>query len=989
MWIPRIKGIISVLAVVLTSIPALAQHGALIPSHKKSISVASGKHSVPGDQQDHVIAFRQNISVSGVPWLRVHFSNYNLGQDSYLIITSLEDQAQQRLDATSIRQWRSSSAFFNGGAVEVALYVAPSDSEVFFMITELTVGEPISIREATGKSSQNKAILACTDDRDSSNHPAVSRGIYRDANDSLVANATSWIGSNGAHLTAGHTVDPGHDFEMIEFNVPASDSDDTPNFAHPGDQYPVDSTSIQYEDSGIGDDWGVFNVFPNSNTGLLPIEAQNAFIRMSKDPLANGDVVRITGYGNNDGVDNRTQQTRTGSYDYFDSNGSGSALHTANIYVRINDSGSPFIDEATSTNIGSTISLGIVTHKSTSNNCYAWATSFRASDLAAAVDNFPGTNTIYVDANHPSSTEDGSAFKPYDTITEGLTNVAAGGIVSIVEGSFSGTSLTVDKDLTLESTGGIIDLGSVTVTAGNTLTIRGRGINLGGSRIDVASSATLKIEDGVEIIMSGGGDVWSEGVLTVEGTGSRPVTFKKASGATSNWDYIYLYGSGTEGSTINYAELSGSQYGIHTNNAGYFTGDNITATYNYYEGLKLYNTTSQPTITNSNFSLQTKMGVYVYGSSGEFRLDNDFVNNGSSGLQIAYSSTIYGGANNEPADILSEENNIGINVYESSYAKIGDDYNSFGGSNNIYGNTSYDAKVNTDATLIAEHTFWGESPPNTNDFSACSTCTFDYEPYLSDYAIPSSVKPVETDAPVVMAGKTTGIIDTSSSALFVKSIRDLTLDNLKQALEETRARRNHEDLAIRAAAQRLYVQLLLNSGQTGEGVNYGEELLNGGNLELTDQQFIRKLLFYAYLLEQEKDQKAEDMLDKLYQMGDVDAENGLLATVYEDVTGKMPSAGKVQALGQEEELPTTFTLGNYPNPFNPSTNIQYGLPQKTHVMLEVYDLIGRKVAQLVNKSQGAGQYTVRFEADDLPSGLYIYRLQTPEKTLTEKMFLIK
>lgn len=80
---------------------------------------------------------------------------------------------------------------------------------------------------------------------------------------------------------------------------------------------------------------------------------------------------------------------------------------------------------------------------------------------------------------------------------------------------------------------------------------------------------------------------------------------------------------------------------------------------------------------------------------------------------------------------------------------------------------------------------------------------------------------------------------------------------------------------------------------------------------------------------------------------------------------------------------------NYPNPFNPSTAISYSLDKTSEVSLEVYDLMGRKVATLVNGKQNAGEQKINFDASNLSSGIYIYRLKAGSQLLTKKMILLK
>jgi len=100
--------------------------------------------------------------------------------------------------------------------------------------------------------------------------------------------------------------------------------------------------------------------------------------------------------------------------------------------------------------------------------------------------------------------------------------------------------------------------------------------------------------------------------------------------------------------------------------------------------------------------------------------------------------------------------------------------------------------------------------------------------------------------------------------------------------------------------------------------------------------------------------------------------------------------GKFTAIQDGRELPDKLTLKqNYPNPFNPTTVIKYAVPSKMKVNLSIYDVLGRKVMTLVNAVKAGGRYHATFNASGLTSGIYFYRLKTPEKVMIHKMMLIK
>ncbi len=94
--------------------------------------------------------------------------------------------------------------------------------------------------------------------------------------------------------------------------------------------------------------------------------------------------------------------------------------------------------------------------------------------------------------------------------------------------------------------------------------------------------------------------------------------------------------------------------------------------------------------------------------------------------------------------------------------------------------------------------------------------------------------------------------------------------------------------------------------------------------------------------------------------------------------------------GDKSLLPKQFSLSqNYPNPFNPSTTIRFALPQQTLVQLDVYNLLGEKVAELINTEMPAGYHQTVLDASSLSSGVYFYRIQAGTFISTKKLMLLK
>jgi len=88
-------------------------------------------------------------------------------------------------------------------------------------------------------------------------------------------------------------------------------------------------------------------------------------------------------------------------------------------------------------------------------------------------------------------------------------------------------------------------------------------------------------------------------------------------------------------------------------------------------------------------------------------------------------------------------------------------------------------------------------------------------------------------------------------------------------------------------------------------------------------------------------------------------------------------------------MPEGFKMGNYPNPFNPATTIVFNLPFASDTKLEVYNILGQRVATLVDEYLNSGEYSFEWDGRNVASGIYLYRLTTNEFSTTKQMVLMK
>ncbi|MCH7592303.1 MAG: trypsin-like serine protease [Planctomycetes bacterium] len=420
------------------------------------------------------IAYQDTIVVPDVPWMRLRIADYHLGENSYIILRSSLDGGEQRLDAGSLPVWENATAIFNGDSVEVELHVAPGDSGVFVQFDEVIAGDPALFEAQT--------ICGSADNRIDSTDNRVGRLYF--------GGCTAWFITNGAFLTAGHCVDTNRDANgnpapdgvldlsgVVEFNIPGSTANGQTVAANPNDQFPILTNTVVWSYDAvntIGEDWAVFQVGANSNTGLMPWRAYNTIgLRPSRENPAANDSIRITGCG----LDNRP--SGTGGFGApcctrdsngnctFDCNSDNFTLqrHSGPYVQQIVDSSNDislhYRTDTTGGNSGSPIiwrtpapdvAIGIHTNAGcTSTGGANQGTAFEVNVLETAVRNVTSTLARFVDVGHPFAVTlgNGTILRPFDTVTEAVTAVVNNGVISIVAGNYTavaGNTFTAGAD---------------------------------------------------------------------------------------------------------------------------------------------------------------------------------------------------------------------------------------------------------------------------------------------------------------------------------------------------------------------------------------------------------------------------------------------------------------------------------------------------------------------------------------------------------------
>ena len=627
----------------------------------------------------------------------------------------------------------------------------------------------------------------------------------------------------------------------------------------------------------------------------------------------------------------------------------------------------------------------------------------------------------------------------YSTITEAL-NAASSGQTVGVNGShninsilivneginltlYPGTELRFASGTKLEVKNGgkLIAKG----TSSDRITLRGTssapgswsGIEISGgegTKLEYVNirhaSHPVKIDNTSDVVINQGNITHYTNIGIIVTNASPVIKNTSFEGASGRYAVIYQQSQGGE---LSYSTIKNHDWGgIMIVGGAAPVIRNSTISDNNGNGLFLIsNGSGRPHIINNHIYNNTGHGISLNNSAALVRLNT--IENNTSGIHAVNVSEPSGGMygdlyshgfniiRNNDTGIFSDASNP---LFGWVWISEGTDY-SFGSRNQILNNT-VNAHAKNSGFIRAEGNYWGSVDPNLSFIIEEGALVY-YNPWAQ---YPYQWPPQGGDGP----GDPGDPGDPIPLVMYSSQAEKFYLQG-----EYDRAAESYAEMLEHAGDESLRIQALYGlyniTRRTGEA-RYGELIEKYESHKGTLGLLSRELSSYtAWIFGDAVSsvQKAEALrteslppsVDKrlLMHLWILEmSENGwnmesgkygrkLVRLYGEDLDGSI--AGLAEA-GEEPmfaEVVEEFEFGltNYPNPFNPATTIRYTLPSDGHIVLKIYDVLGREVATLVDEYRDAGSYNIQFDASQLPSGMYFSRIDFAGQSLVQRMLLVK
>lgn len=538
--------------------------------------------------------------------------------------------------------------------------------------------------------------------------------------------------------------------------------------------------------------------------------------------------------------------------------------------------------------------------------------------------------------------------------------------------------------------------------------------------VTVYSGVTLTISPGTLVSFAPGTRLIVNGGLTADGgSSSTPIIFDFVSPNSSTHNGLQ-FNSGSNG-TLSYCRVLNADRGIYENGVSVSVVNSAVAYCT--NGIYLYN--SSPAIQNCSIHDNSYAGVYTTSSSPNLCGDNYLQNNGYGVYCTTNSNPTFGSGSTQGMNNVTN-NTYGVFCWNNSFPMLGQNSPVSGGYDNLV-NTSWNVYNMSWYAIYANNNWWGTT--NSNNFKIAGTGAVLYSPYLySSLNIPAP--PLSKSSAILSVADSNGIpmqsaldkayqlfasgdfVDARNACLnlinnypdYAVSFNALNLLTKTFGSNEIAGETGALQLIFnRTPKKDLYAAaglLLANVDKANRGKwldqvwqSYGSQSV--GELALFDK-------FAWYYFDQQDIQSASGIsrqLDSMFaqSQGAAEAHRILGDPAYYKVNLN-PGQSLSKAVGQP---PTSYAISAaYPNPFNPSTQISYSLPEAGRVSLVIYDVLGREIAILADGYQQAGRYTVTWHSTQnsgipVSSGVYFARLRVLNDvggvkfTKTSRLLLMK
>ncbi len=616
------------------------------------------------------------------------------------------------------------------------------------------------------------------------------------------------------------------------------------------------------------------------------------------------------------------------------------------------------------------------------------------------------TNVTINGSNSNITVTNGAAFDLNTGVqVNGGSHTLQNGDLTIANGAtVDNASLTVNSDALYLENSGQLKNSTVTINGGRLEANSDQAVSINTSydvnsgtfevvsgkspTFKFASTEGLNAFDGSKVDIHGGtfmsSDTSNHNWAGLDIQNEVDLDIENATVRDANWG-IYTYD--TDNHTIYIYNTTFKQnelYAIKANGSTFYADTN-----------RIINNGGHGLYLNNNWSRNVFAGHVVK--------DNDnygvIVINGVASLCHDYQSNF---CNSSPSGTVIVGNEIGVDASDAMVF-IGETENGSqdGGDADLSNNSIWSVRVANYTTIEAEYTYWNASPQSPGIINNDGTSTVDSSNFLLNdpYPIYNENEPI--DYPELVLNSSAKLSTENGNLSFDNDMPETITAFRKRLVKRFEVSSNHasnfidQNLSnpnrrIRNAAKILEVELTREQSPR-EAVSLAKDYISNTEFSKTELKNLRNMLFLTYLMDLDEYSRAKSQYQKLRELAKDPILKESMKRKFAKEAGSVPSE-----YTQPEGIKTAnhgddmnVTASNHPNPFNPTTTIKYTLAKKGKVSIAVYNLTGQQVAELVDGVKESGSHMVQFNAGNLASGLYLYRLKTPKKVITKKMTLIK